>query len=83
MLKETYNKFQDEDGCPDSVSGLSTLDFDGDGISDLNDKCPLDSETINGYLDTDGCPDIAILDSDGDGIRDEIDQCPDNCRNLE
>ena len=47
-----------------------------DGILDLNDQCPLEPETVNGYLDHDGCPDIAILDSDGDGIRDVLDQCP-------
>ena len=56
--KETYNKFQDEDGCPDSLAGLSALDFDGDGINDLNDQCPLQPETFNGYHDKDGCPDV-------------------------
>jgi outer membrane protein OmpA-like peptidoglycan-associated protein len=35
-------------GCPDR---------DRDGIVDLDDKCPDEPETINGYQDDDGCPD--------------------------
>ena len=42
----------------------------------MNDKCPLQPETVNGYLDQDGCPDSAVVDSDNDGIRDSLDQCP-------
>ena len=49
--KETYNQFQDTDGCPDGDSTLSGLDNDGDGIYDLNDKCPLNPETVNGFQD--------------------------------
>ena len=51
IAKETYNNFQDDDGCPDSVSGFLAFDFDGDGISDLNDKCPLEPEVYNDYQD--------------------------------
>ena len=29
LSSETYNVFQDQDGCPDNSSGLSALDFDG------------------------------------------------------
>jgi hypothetical protein len=43
-------------------------DSDGDGISDLNDKCP---DQI-GTAKYNGCP---IPDTDGDGINDEEDKC--------
>ena len=34
--KETYNKFQDTDGCPDYVADNKlTADTDGDGIVDI------------------------------------------------
>jgi len=32
-------------------------DTDGDGILNVDDSCPTDPETVNGYLDFDGCPD--------------------------
>jgi outer membrane protein OmpA-like peptidoglycan-associated protein len=63
---EDFDKFQDEDGCPD-------LDNDGDGIADSDDKCPDEPEDIDGFEDEDGCPDP---DNDGDGILDADDQCP-------
>ncbi len=44
------------------------VDTDGDGITDLEDKCPL----IPGSVELMGCP-----DTDGDGISDSDDQCPD------
>jgi len=47
---ETFNGFEDEDGCPDP-------DNDKDGIPDEKDKCPNEAETKNGYQDEDGCPD--------------------------
>lgn len=33
-------------------------DYDGDGVSDADDKCPRRPETENGFQDGDGCPDI-------------------------
>jgi len=36
--------------------GVSSEDPDGDGII-VNDWCPDEAETYNGYQDTDGCPD--------------------------
>ena len=41
---ETYNKFQDDDGCPDSIdtridSTFAFPDTDGDGIDDRMDAC--------------------------------------------
>lgn len=47
---EDFDKFQDEDGCPD-------LDNDNDTIPDVSDACPGEPETWNGFDDTDGCPD--------------------------
>jgi len=80
-MAESYNKYQDEDGCPDVApvdSGRSIPDSDGDGIHDVMDSCPNQPETYNGILDLDGCPDdvIPIYDSDYDGIPDNRDQCP-------
>jgi outer membrane protein OmpA-like peptidoglycan-associated protein len=39
----------------------------------MNDKCPNDSEDMDGFQDDDGCPD---LDNDSDGIADDADKCP-------
>lgn len=60
---ETFNDFQDEDGCPES-------DRDGDGFWDIPDQdaCPDDPGVA-----PDGCP---IADTDGDGFLDPDDQCP-------
>ena len=48
-------------------------DTDGDGIPDSRDKCVLEPEDKDGYLDDDGCPE---LDNDLDGILDAADKCP-------
>ncbi len=72
---ETYNGFQDEDGCPDEA------DTDSDGIGDNHDQCILEPEDKDGYLDDDGCPDI---DNDLDGIIDSADHSIDgkkDCKN--
>ena len=66
-VRETYNGFEDQDGCPDDP------DTDKDGIPDSRDACMLEPEDQDGYLDDDGCPD---LDNDADGIRDTKDKCP-------
>lgn len=50
-----------------------TLDHDGDGIPDREDKCPDDPEDRDGFQDEDGCPD---LDNDKDGVPDKLDKCP-------
>jgi outer membrane protein OmpA-like peptidoglycan-associated protein len=65
--RETYNGFEDLDGCPDDP------DTDHDGIPDSRDACPLEPEDKDGYLDDDGCPDP---DNDADGIPDDKDKCP-------
>ncbi len=66
-IPETFNGFEDADGCPDDP------DWDGDGIPDSRDLCPLDPEDMDRYLDTDGCPDP---DNDADGVPDGTDHCP-------
>ena len=71
---ETFNGFEDDDGCPDTSP---PADSDGDGIPDAIDLCPTQAETFNGFEDDDGCPDTSPpADSDGDGIPDAIDLCP-------
>ena len=65
--RETYNGYEDIDGCPDDP------DTDKDGIVDSKDQCPLEPEDKDNYLDEDGCPE---LDNDADGIPDEKDKCP-------
>lgn len=71
---ETYNGYQDKDGCPDTDAVKQ--DSDGDGIPDVQDSCVSQSETWNNYEDTDGCPDtVPSKDTDGDGIVDVFDGC--------
>lgn len=81
---ETFNGFQDSDGCPDTVP--TSDDIDGDGIPDVVDSCVTEPETFNGFQDDDGCPDevppdIADItqqipiDTDEDGVPDEFDLC--------
>ena len=52
--------FDDEDRCPDHAGPKVTKgcpDTDGDGFVDVDDKCPLEPEVVNGFEDEDGCPD--------------------------
>ena len=63
---EDFDKFEDEDGCPDP-------DNDKDGIPDKLDLCPNDPEDKDGCEDEDGCPDP---DNDRDRILDGNDKCP-------
>lgn len=64
---ETFNGFEDLDGCPDDP------DTDGDGLVDSVDACPLLPEDGDQYLDADGCPE---QDNDLDGVPDIEDNCP-------
>jgi len=85
-VPETWNSFQDEDGCPDDP------DTDGDGLVDSRDVCPIEPEDRDQYLDEDGCPE---LDNDADGVPDTTDNCrneaedpdgyndPDGCPDLD
>jgi len=51
---EDFDKWQDEDGCPDP-------DNDGDKIADKDDQCPNEAEVVNGIKDKDGCPDKGLI----------------------
>ena len=50
-----------------------TLDSDGDGIFDTDDKCPNEAEDMDTFQDEDGCADP---DNDQDGVLDVEDECP-------
>jgi outer membrane protein OmpA-like peptidoglycan-associated protein len=55
------------DACPGEVGvkeyeGCPAPDTDGDGMNDLDDRCPKEPETLNGFEDNDGCPDRIPLD---------------------
>jgi len=63
---EDFDKFEDEDGCPD-------LDDDKDTIPDKTDECRLEPEDLDGFEDANGCPE---LDNDKDTILDTNDKCP-------
>jgi MYXO-CTERM domain-containing protein len=56
-----------------SMTRSEADDADRDGIADEADRCPVQAEDIDGYVDEDGCPD---LDNDHDGIPDSEDKCP-------
>ena len=71
---ETWNAFDDNDGCPDDP------DSDNDRIADSHDSCVLEPEDHDGYLDDDGCPD---LDNDADGIPDALDKCPNQAEDID
>jgi len=63
---EDFDKFEDEDGCPDP-------DNDQDGVIDEVDRlCPDVPEDKDGFEDNDGCPEF---DNDLDGIADLNDNC--------
>jgi hypothetical protein len=57
--KETWNKYNDHDGCPDIAPEQSRYkhDADLDDIINEYDLCPLEPEDYDGDNDTDGCPD--------------------------
>ncbi len=53
----------------ETVKKDTLTDTDGDGITDINDRCP----GHKGIAKYGGCP---IPDTDGDGINDDEDKCP-------
>jgi outer membrane protein OmpA-like peptidoglycan-associated protein len=55
-------------------------DIDGDGILNINDACPEQSEDFDGFSDDDGCPEF---DNDNDGIVDIKDKCPDEAEDFD
>jgi hypothetical protein len=47
--------------------GTAGPDRDGDGLADMVDKCPDQTETYNGMQDDDGCPDAAAMGASAAG----------------
>lgn len=78
---ETFNGYQDEDGCPDQVP---VVDTDKDGVPDSQDNCPYKSNFDQADLDQDGVGDACDncryvpnpnqADADKDGIGDACDK---------
>jgi len=54
---------------PPKIVAIKKTDRDGDGIVDVDDKCP----DVPGLPEYQGCP---PSDADGDGILDNVDKCP-------
>ena len=57
---ETWNKYKDTDGCPDTAPEQQRFvhDDDLDGIINDLDLCPSEPEDYDGDRDSDGCPDL-------------------------
>jgi hypothetical protein len=53
-----------------------TADFDGDGVSDARDNCPMVTNQDQLDTDHDGLGDACDGDDDNDGLADEDDNCP-------
>jgi MYXO-CTERM domain-containing protein len=71
-VKEDWDKFEDDDGCPED-------DNDKDGVKDSADKCLLVAEDLDKFEDRDGCPED---DNDRDGIVDAKDRCPSEAEKI-
>jgi len=70
---EDFDRFNDDDGCPDP-------DNDQDGIPDEVDRCDDEEEDVDGFEDRDGCPEH---DNDNDGVKDWSDSCPNQAEDLD
>lgn len=71
--------------CDGEDGSTSSTDFDGDGISNLEDNCPLVFNFTQIDSDSDGYGDECDAfvddssewkDTDGDGVGDNVDTCP-------
>jgi outer membrane protein OmpA-like peptidoglycan-associated protein len=60
--------------APPKIVAIKKTDRDGDGIPDVDDRCP----DIPGLPEYQGCPPPKPSDRDGDGILDDVDKCPDD-----
>ncbi len=59
-----------KDCAPKQVVVIEKTDRDGDGVPDVDDRCP----DVPGPPENHGCP--IVKDTDGDGIPDDVDKCP-------
>ncbi len=57
---------------PEAELEEEPADLDGDGIPDVDDRCPRREEDFDNFEDDDGCPDI---DDDRDEVLDIADKC--------
>jgi thrombospondin type 3 repeat protein len=55
---------------------LAPPDGDDDGVADVDDNCPTQSNPDQGDTDHDGTGDACDTDDDGDGFADGADNCP-------
>jgi len=55
-------------------------DADGDGVYDIDDRCPDSKEDRDGFKDSDGCPEP---DNDGDALLDAQDKCPNAAEDVD
>jgi outer membrane protein OmpA-like peptidoglycan-associated protein len=85
--KEALRLSSDERHCPHVVTAqpvhhevVPLTDSDGDGIPDVQDRCPAEAEDKDGFEDEDGCPDP---DNDKDGILDVDDKCPNEAEDAD
>lgn len=78
MVVPDSNTVVTDGGSSDVGGDVVQKDADNDGISDLEDNCPFDSNSDQTDTDGDGIGDICDTnsDTDSDGIDDSIDNCP-------
>ena len=67
------NTFGDND--TDGIKDNCDDDDDNDGVLDVNDNCPLDSNSDQADNDSDGMGDVCDDDDDNDGLIDTLDNC--------
>lgn len=71
---QTPTSHMDSDG--DGLLNFVDEDDDNDGLSDVNDNCPLANDPNQEDFDQDGRGNPCDPDDDGDGVEDTIDEFP-------
>jgi outer membrane protein OmpA-like peptidoglycan-associated protein len=76
VVAETTRGLENRNGDVDEESGGrptnrrgERADRDGDGIMDVSDRCPDQTETYNGRSDDDGCPDQGMVQMESAQLR--------------
>ena len=70
--KATRERYEEVD-----FAELKTRDTDGDGVPDIDDRCPGTPKGVQ--VDEHGCP----IDSDGDGVPDYLDKEPNSPKGVQ